>query len=129
MVYLFLCKTLGFLFLPFLSLCTQIRCPQNGYTDLKLALDQLLIKMKWWNVFWKAFKYKNTKNREHNLETFMVNTPHHLYKKIKPAKGHREEMQIRLQNNYRSSSIDWRWYNFVPLKFFTFGHNDQQCEF
>ena len=32
-----------FLFLPFLNLGTQIRCPQNRYTDLKSALDQPLI--------------------------------------------------------------------------------------
>ena len=31
-----------FLFLPFLNLGTQIRCPQNRYTDLKSALDQPL---------------------------------------------------------------------------------------
>ena len=38
--FLFLCKTLAFLFLPFLNLGAQIRCPQNRYTDLKSALDQ-----------------------------------------------------------------------------------------
>ena len=31
-----------FFFLPFLNLCTQIRCLQNQYTDLKSALDQPL---------------------------------------------------------------------------------------
>ena len=40
--FLFLCKALVFLFLPFLNLGTQIRCPQNWYTGLKSALDQLL---------------------------------------------------------------------------------------
>ena len=38
----FLCKTLVFIFLPFLNLGAQIRCPQNRYTDLKSALDQPL---------------------------------------------------------------------------------------
>ena len=38
--FLFLCKTLVFLFLPFLNLGVQIRSPQNRYTDLKSALDQ-----------------------------------------------------------------------------------------
>ena len=41
--FLFLCKTLVFLFLPFLNLGTQIRCPQNWYTNLKSALDQPLL--------------------------------------------------------------------------------------
>ena len=41
--FLFLCKTVAFLFLPYLNLGTQIRCPQNQYTDLKSALDQLLV--------------------------------------------------------------------------------------
>ena len=36
-----LCRRI-FLFLPFLNLGAQIRCPQNRYTDLKLALDQPL---------------------------------------------------------------------------------------
>ena len=40
MLYL-LCRRI-FLFLPFLNLGAQIRCPQNRYTDLKLALDQPL---------------------------------------------------------------------------------------
>ena len=40
--FLFLCKKLAFLFLPFLNLVAQIRCPQNQYTDLKSALDQPL---------------------------------------------------------------------------------------
>ena len=40
--FLFLCKTLVFLFLPFLNLDTQIRCPQIWYSDLKSALDQPL---------------------------------------------------------------------------------------
>ena len=38
--FLFLCKKLFFLFLPFLNLAAQIRCPQNRYTDLKSAQDQ-----------------------------------------------------------------------------------------
>ena len=38
--FLFLCKVLVFLFLPFLNLGAQIRCPQNWYTNLRLALDQ-----------------------------------------------------------------------------------------
>ena len=41
--FLFLCKTLVSLFLPFLNLGTQIRCPQNRYTNLKSALDQHLL--------------------------------------------------------------------------------------
>ena len=41
--FLFLCKTLVFLFLPFLNLGTQIRGPQNRYTNLKSALDQPLL--------------------------------------------------------------------------------------
>ena len=40
--FLFLCKKFVFLFLPFLNLGTQIKCPQNCYTDLKSALDQPL---------------------------------------------------------------------------------------
>ena len=40
--FLFLCKTVVFLFLPFLNLGDQISCPQNRYTDLKSALDQPL---------------------------------------------------------------------------------------
>ena len=39
--FLFSCKTLV-IFLPFLNLDAQIRCAQNQYTDLKLALDQPL---------------------------------------------------------------------------------------
>ena len=39
---LFLCKTLVFLFLPFLNLDAEIRCPPNWYTNLKSALDQPL---------------------------------------------------------------------------------------
>ena len=37
--FLFLCKKLVFLFLLFLNLGAQIRCPQNRYTD---TLDQPL---------------------------------------------------------------------------------------
>ena len=35
--FTFSCKTV-FLFLPFLNLGTQIRCPQNQYTDLENLL-------------------------------------------------------------------------------------------
>ena len=42
-VFVFLCKTLVFLFLPSLNLGTQITCPQNWYTDLKSPLDQSLV--------------------------------------------------------------------------------------
>lgn len=38
--FLFLCKTLGFLFLPCLNLGVQMRCSQNWYTHLNSALDQ-----------------------------------------------------------------------------------------
>ena len=40
--FLFLCKTV-FLFLPVLNLGTQIRCPQNWYSNLNLVLDQPLV--------------------------------------------------------------------------------------
>lgn len=42
-VLLFLWQALVFLFLPFLILGAQIRCLQNRYTGLKLALDQRMI--------------------------------------------------------------------------------------
>ena len=42
-VFLFLWQALVFLFLPFLILGAQIRCLQNRYTGLKLALDQRMI--------------------------------------------------------------------------------------
>ena len=38
----FLCKTLGFLVLPFMDLDAQINCLKKWYTDLKSALDQPL---------------------------------------------------------------------------------------
>ena len=41
--FLFLCKTLVFLFLPFLNLDPQTRCLVNRYIDLKSALDQPLV--------------------------------------------------------------------------------------
>ena len=48
--FLFLHNTLGF-FLSFLNLGTQIRCPQNWYTDLKVALDQpLYVETNIWNM-------------------------------------------------------------------------------
>ena len=37
--FLFLCKKLVFIFLTFLNLGAQIRCPQNRYSDLKSTLD------------------------------------------------------------------------------------------
>ena len=40
--FFILCEKLVFLFLPFSNLGAQIWCPQNWYTDLKLALDQPL---------------------------------------------------------------------------------------
>ena len=40
--FLFLCKTFGLLFLPFLNMGAQISCPKKWYTDLKLALGQPL---------------------------------------------------------------------------------------
>ena len=58
-VYLFLGKMLAFLFLPFWNLCTQIRCPQNWYNNLKL--DQAEIKMKWETFFVSSEKYSNIK--------------------------------------------------------------------
>ena len=41
-VFLFLCKTIVFLFVPSLNLVALIRCLQNRYTDLKSAIDQPL---------------------------------------------------------------------------------------
>ena len=34
------------------------------------------------------------KNREGNLETFLANAPHQLYRKIKPLKEHWEKKQV-----------------------------------
>ena len=44
----FLCKTLGFLSLPFMDLDAQINCLKKWYTDLKSALDQPLP----WSWIW-----------------------------------------------------------------------------
>ena len=43
------------------NLCNQIRCPQNWYTDLRLALDQPQIKMKWETIFIYFEKHSNIK--------------------------------------------------------------------
>ena len=40
--FLFLCKMLVFIFLPFLKLSAQISCPQSQYMDVRSALDQPL---------------------------------------------------------------------------------------
>ena len=40
--FFILCKTLVFLFPPFLNIGAQVRCPQNWYIDLKPVLDQPL---------------------------------------------------------------------------------------
>ena len=48
--FLFLWKSLVFLFLPLLNSGVQIRSPQNLYTDLTSALDQPLVytPQNWW---------------------------------------------------------------------------------
>ena len=56
--FLFLCKTVVLLFVLFLNLSAQIRFPQNRYTDLKSALDQLLVVFLFLrNVFFFCKKF------------------------------------------------------------------------
>ena len=51
--FLFLSKTLVFLFLPFLNLSGQIRCPQYQYTNLTSALDLPLI-LYWFSALYSV---------------------------------------------------------------------------
>ena len=85
---LFLCKTLVFLFLPFLNLGGQIRCPKNLSTNVKSTLDQPLVYMlkkqavinslffleiclfqrylaelRWWQYGWFTLQYKLPKHK------------------------------------------------------------------
>ena len=95
--FLFLWKMLAFLFLPFFDFGAQIRCPQNWYTDLRSALNQPLIKMKWETIFISFKGHSNMKiqkNTELNLGTFLVNPLYYLCRKIKSLKEHWEEIQV-----------------------------------
>ena len=79
----------AFLFLLFMNLGAQIRFPQNWYIYLDLASDQPLIKMKREAIL-ISFKghsnIKTQKNKEHNLENFLVRPPYHLCRKSKLLK-------------------------------------------
>ena len=46
----FLCQTRVFLFMLFVNLGAQIRCPHNRYTDFKSALDQPQVLLNIWKT-------------------------------------------------------------------------------
>ena len=96
--FLFLCKMLFFVFLPFLNLGTKIRCPQDRHTNVKSALDQPLVQV-WvqvWNYIKKIMlknvmqytikKNKKKKKNETNTMSLSTNCLFRIIGKIKREK-------------------------------------------